>query len=94
MEDHGPLGLFSLAFGSSTIFFRETPDAFVYDWHRVACREYVILLEGGLEVEIGDGTQRIFRRGDILLVEDTQDQGHATRALAGQRIKALVILLD
>ncbi len=94
MEDRGSSGLFSSAFGCSTIFFRETPDSFHYDWHRVERREYVIILEGGLKVEIGDGTQRVFRQGEILLVEDTQGQGHATCALEGQKNKALVILLD
>jgi hypothetical protein len=33
-----------------------------------------------MEIEIGDGTKRIFNTGDIVLVEDTTGQGHVTRA--------------
>jgi hypothetical protein len=54
----------------------------------------VVNLDGGVEIEVGDGTKRILRAGDILLAEDTTGQGHISRAVAGQARRSLLITLD
>jgi len=54
----------------------------------------VVNLEGEVEIEVGDGTKRILRSGDILLAEDTTGQGHISRAVAGKPRKSLFITLD
>ena len=51
-------------------------------------------LEGEVEIEVGDGTRRILRAGDILLAEDTTGQGHISRAVAGKPRRSLFIVLD
>lgn len=49
---------------------------------------------GEVEIEIGDGTKRIFGTGEILLAEDTTGQGHISRAVAGKPRKSLFITVS
>jgi quercetin dioxygenase-like cupin family protein len=43
-------------------------------WHNTPCPQYIIMLQGAMEIEVGDGTKRIFKEGNILLAEDTSQQ--------------------
>jgi hypothetical protein len=72
--------------------FAANPATYMYspDWHHLPKRQLVILLEGELEVEIGDGTQRRFSAGDVFLCEDTTGQGHKVR---GMNRKTIVVQL-
>ena len=45
-ESKGLLGLFSEPMGAKAVFFREIPPGYVYPWHTVVCREYVVTLDG------------------------------------------------
>jgi quercetin dioxygenase-like cupin family protein len=65
-----------------------------HDWHNSPHRQFLIVLEGEVEMEVGDGSKHIFGPGDILLSEDTKGQGHITRALEGQARKAVVVNID
>ena len=76
------------------IRFEETPPHSQLDWHYAPRRQYVVNLEGGVEIEVGDGTKRILGTGDILLAEDTTGQGHISRAVAGKPRRSLFITLD
>lgn len=49
------------------------------DWHNAPRRQFIVVLSGQTEIEIGDGTRRRFGIGDTLLMEDTTGQGHITR---------------
>ena len=51
-------------------------------------------IEGEGEIEIGDGTKRRFKAGDILLAEDTTGRGHITRVLNNQPRKVMFVTLD
>jgi len=52
------------------------------------------MLEGKVDIEIGDGTVRRFGPGDILLAEDTTGRGHISRAVAGEPRRSIFITLD
>ena len=52
------------------IQFRRTPPGSFSDWHNAPRRQYVITLEGQMEIGLGDGTKRIFNPGDVLLADD------------------------
>lgn len=80
-------------FRATEIIFRETDGNYNYDWHNAPCRQFMIQLEGELEIEIGDGTKRRFGPGDILLAEDITGQGHIARAVNNQPRKAIVVPL-
>lgn len=76
------------------IIFRETGGDYNLDFHNAPRRQYVINLVGGVEIEVGDGSKRILNAGEILLAEDTEGQGHISRALNGQPRTCLFVTLD
>ena len=80
-ESREDFGLFTLPEPAKAVFFREIPPGYIYPWHNVVCREYVVIIDGKAEVEVGDGEKRIFKKGDVLLGEDLTGQGHRTRVL-------------
>lgn len=94
LKDDGKIGFLSERVEATGIVFRETGGDYDYDFHTAPRRQYVVNLEGEVEIEVGDGTRRILRSGGILLAEDTAGQGHISRAVAGKARKSLFITLD
>ena len=94
LKDGGKVGFVSELNKATGVVFRETAGDYDYDFHTAPRRQYVVNLEGEVEIEVGDGTRRILRTGDILLAEDTTGQGHKSRAVAGKPRKSLFITLD
>jgi hypothetical protein len=94
LKDRGKIGLLSGRVKATGLVFRETAGDYDYDFHTAPRRQYVVNLEGEVEIEVGDGTRRILRSGDILLAEDTTGQGHISRAVAGKPRRSLFITLD
>ena len=94
MDDHGLIGHLSARHPVTHLIFRHTDSDYDYSWHNAPQRQYIVILEGGLDVEIGDGTRRVFGAGDILLAEDLTGQGHISRAVNGQPRRSLFITLD
>ena len=76
------------------VIFVESNSSKQIDWHNAPRRQFIINLEGEREVEIGDGTRRILKPGDILLAEDTTGRGHITRLGKGKSHKAVFVTLD
>ena len=73
--------------------FSRFPDGYVAGWHNASRRQYVIVLSGEMEIEIGDGTVRRLGPGEMVLGEDLTGQGHITRCL-GDHISVIVPLGD
>jgi len=94
LKDAGKSGFLSERVKATGVVFRVTTGDYNYDFHPAPRRQYVVNLEGEVEIEVGDGTRRILRAGDILLAEDTTGQGHISRAVAGKPRKSLFITLD
>jgi hypothetical protein len=61
--------------------FRYAESGNFQDWHNAPRRQYVITLQGGVEIGIGDGTIMKFGPGDVMLAEDLTGGGHTTRAV-------------
>lgn len=79
---------------SSVTFSRMQPGGFI-DWHPAPRRQYVITLEGQMEVGLGDGTKRIFSSGDVLLADDLTGRGHTTAVYGdSQRISVAIPIVD
>jgi quercetin dioxygenase-like cupin family protein len=78
---------------ASSLTFGEIQNLKETPWHNPPCRQYIIMLKGSMEIEIGDGSKRIFNEGDVLLAEDTSGQGHITRAASEGLRKYLAIQL-
>jgi len=76
------------------ILFRETGGEYSLDWHNAPRRQFIITLEGQVEIVIGDGTKRQLGPGDILLAEDTTGRGHISRAVNNQPRTSIIVILD
>jgi quercetin dioxygenase-like cupin family protein len=75
------------------LYFREWDEGHETGWHTAPRRQLVITLAGAEEIEVGDGTKRVFGPGDILLAEDTTGRGHKARSVNGQFRKGISISL-
>lgn len=80
--DTGQIGLLSKPWTSKAVIFRQTDGSYDYDWHPSPRRQFVVLLDGEIEIAVGDGEVRNFGSGEILLLEDLRGKGHRTRQLS------------
>ena len=94
LDDRGLIGSLSARHPVKSLIFRHTGADYDYHWHNAPERQYIVILDGGLDIEIGDGTRRRFGAGDILLAEDLTGQGHISRAVDGQPRRSLFITID
>ncbi len=92
LNDEGEIGLLSNPQEVKSIIFRVTSADYDYDWHNAPQKQYIIILEGQVEIEVGTGEKKVFGGGDVLLVEDTEGQGHKSRAIGGKRKSIFVTL--
>ncbi len=94
MEDIGSGQQKSELMKATGILFSATGPDHHLDWHNAPCRQFVITLEGEVEITVGDGTTRRFGPGDIMLADDTTGQGHISRAVNKQPRKRIFVTLD
>ena len=63
------------------------------DWHPAPRRQFVIMLAGGMEIGLRDGSLLRFGPGDVLLAEDVTGSGHTRRVNPDQpRLSATIPL--
>ncbi len=93
LEDRGPMGRISALVAGKGVIFREVDGDYDLDFHNAPRRQYVVNLTGSVELEVGDGTQRLLGPGEILLAEDTTGRGHKSRAVCNQPRTCLFIPL-
>lgn len=77
------------------IVFRTSPPGYFSDWHNAPRRQYVITLEGEVEIGLEDGTVHRFGAGHATLAEDLTGKGHTTRVVGSKpRLTATIHLAD
>lgn len=94
LNEAGDIGQLSEKVDATGIIFRRTRPDYDYDWHNAPRRQYIIMLDGAVDVEIGDGTVRRFSTGDILLAEDTTGRGHKSSAVNNQPRTSVFVTPD
>ncbi len=94
LKDGGLIGRLSETIKATGIIFRETDPDYDYDWHNAPRRQFIIMLDGAVDIQVSDGTKRRFVTGDILLVEDTAGRGHISRAVDHQPRQSIFVTLD
>ena len=94
LEDTDGVDRRSQLMKATGILFRETGGEYSLDWHNAPRRQFIITLEGQVEIVIGDGTKRQLGPGDILLAEDTTGRGHISRAVNNQPRISIFVTLD
>ena len=75
----------SETFRGGALFFRETPEGHVQDFHNAPRRQLIFLTSGILELETSEGARFVCRPGDLIFAEDTGGKGHITRSLRDTR---------
>lgn len=93
LKDKGNIGFLSDDKPAKSIVFREVAPSYDYDFHNAPDRQYIVLLEGGVEIETSLGEKRSFHTGSILLMEDTTGKGHKTKNLEAKVRKSIFIQL-
>ncbi len=93
LASQGPIGMLSDAVDVRTLWLRENDASYDYDWHTAPRRQFIVLLDGEIEVEVSDGETRRFSGGDILLVEDTHGKGHRTRTTNAKPRRSIFVEL-
>ncbi|SAL75079.1 cupin domain-containing protein [Caballeronia telluris] len=73
-----------------SVLVHEFDGDYFLGWHNPPSRQYVVVLEGELEITVqgGDAARR-FAAGAVFLAADLQGTGHTTRAIRSGR--ALVV---
>jgi uncharacterized protein YjlB len=94
LHNNGDIGRLSVWQPATKLAFRETGADYDYDWHNAPRRQYIIMLDGHIEIEVSDGEMREFKAGDVILLEDTAGKGHRTRELSGKPRRSIFVALD
>lgn len=66
--------------------FRETPVGGELDFHTAPARQFIVTLQGEVEITVSDGETRRIAEGGIMLAEDVTGRGHITREIRGPRL--------
>lgn len=75
--------LFSQPLKCKTMMLVEFDETYFLDFH--PCwpdpQQYVVMMEGAVEVTVKDGSSLVFKMGDLFLAVDSTGTGHMTRGL-------------
>lgn len=93
LQSDGEIGFLSDKVPVKEIVFRTVKPDYDYDFHTAPQRQYIILLDGAIEIETSLGRKRTFKGGEILLVEDTEGKGHKTRNIQHIERRSIFITL-
>ena len=93
LTDAGNIGKLSAGLAAKEIIFREVAPSYDWNFHTAPQKQYIILLDGEIEIETSLGEKRTFKAGEVLLVEDTTGKGHKTRNLQLIKRRSIFITL-
>lgn len=69
----------------------DSSDPFV---HSAPAPQFIVVLDGVVEVEVSDGTKRRFGPSSIILMEDTGGKGHVSRwVVEAEQAEPIVLVL-
>ena len=94
LTSSGKIGKLSDKLPAKNIIFRENEPEYNYDWHPAPQKQYIILLDGEIELEVSDVEIRRFGGGDIILVEDINGKGHRTKSVSDKLRRSIFVTID
>ena len=94
MEERGPGRQDVGDLPATGIIFRETPGTYDYAWHPAPRRQYIINLDGAVEITASDGEKRVIGPGEVFLVEDTHGKGHFSKAVEGKMRHSIFVPIE
>ena len=93
LMEAGKIGRLSATEHVTGIIFREVDPGYDWNFHVAPQRQYNILVDGEIEIETSLGEKRIFKGGEVLLLEDTSGKGHRTRNIQPINRKSIFVTL-
>jgi len=81
-----PLNASELQPADNSVFL-ELQAGWYGEWHPTPVRQWLILMSGECEIEVGDGARAICKAGDVVLLEDTTGRGHQTRVRGNTAVR-------
>src|SRR6476661_3148935 len=81
LHSGGTIGYLSEKYKVENLIFRKVIPSYDYDFHNAPSKQFIVLLNGIIEIETSLGEKRNFGAGEILQVEDITGKGHRTRNL-------------
>ena len=91
--DAGEIGFLSDELPAKGIIFREVKPSYNYNFHNAPQKQYLILIDGVIEIETSLGEKRTFKAGDVLLLEDTSGKCHRTRNVVEAKRRSVFVTL-
>ncbi|MSO77336.1 MAG: hypothetical protein EXQ87_10590 [Alphaproteobacteria bacterium] len=76
------------------VIFRETSGDYDLDWHPAPRRQYIINLDGGVQITASDGEARIIGAGEVILVEDITGKGHLSKSVGGKMRHSIFVPIE
>ena len=71
--------------------FLELPVGWYGNWHPTPVRQWLILMTGVCEFEVGDGERVTCRAGDVVMLDDLIGRGHQTKVLGNESVRIAAI---
>lgn len=93
LHSSGDIGQLSDALAAKSVIFREVEPGYDWNYHNAPERQYIVLLDGEIEIETSLSEKRTFKGGDVLLMEDVTGKGHKTKNLQHTKRKSIFITL-
>ena len=93
LEQSGP-EQFAFARAPTSMLINETAPGHHYDWHNAPRRQWVVTLQGEIEVCLRNGMKKRFGPGSLLLADDTKGTGHATKVVSSESWRCVYLPFD
>ena len=92
------IGQLSQEIPTRMIQFRYTEPSYDLELHNAPRKQFIIMIEGGVQITTSKGETRIFEAGSkersVLLVEDVDGFGHYSKALDGKGRYSIFVGLE
>ena len=89
-----PAGKLSKRLPATGIIFRQVPPTYDLDWHPAPRRQYIINLDGGVQITASDGEARVIGAGEVILVEDVRGKGHLSKAVEAKMRHCIFVPIE
>jgi len=93
-SDHHDWGTLSTRLPATRVMFCKGVSGYDLGWHPAPCRQYMIVLQGGVEVTASDGERRTIAVREVVLVEDITGKGHRSRIFNDDLYRAIFVPVD
>lgn len=94
LADAGNFSKLSARLPATGVIFRETSGDYDLSWHPAPRRQYIVNLDGGVQITASDGESREIKAGEVILVEDTTGKGHLSKSIGGKMRRSIFIAIE